>query len=59
MPDENRTEGRVVEIATVVKEVPTRCFLVTLAEECQEVKPEEVDMQRLRHDNRAKLQRID
>lgn len=32
MPNENRTRGRVVTIATVVKAVPTRCFLVTFEE---------------------------
>lgn len=47
MPDENRTEGRVVEIASVVKAVPTRCFLVTFDEEFRELKPE-VDIHRLR-----------
>ena len=47
MPDENRTEGRVVEIARVVKAVTTRCFLVTLDEEYHQLRPE-VDVQRLR-----------
>jgi hypothetical protein len=47
MRDENRTEGRVVPLASVVKAVPTRCFLVPVEEECREVKPE-VDMRHLR-----------
>ena len=47
MAEENRTEGRVVPIATVVKAISTRCFLVPFNEECRELKPE-VDIQRLR-----------
>lgn len=46
MPDENRTEGRVVAIAQVIKAVPTRCFLVTFEEECRELRPE-IDPRRL------------
>lgn len=38
MPDENRTEGRVVAITRVIKEVPTRCFLITFGEAFHEIK---------------------
>lgn len=47
MEGKNRTAGRVVPIARVVKDVPTRCFVVPFNEECREVKPE-IDIPRLR-----------
>jgi len=47
MTEANRTEGRVVPIATVVKAIPTRCFLVPFDEECREVKAA-IDIQQLR-----------
>jgi hypothetical protein len=47
MPNENRTQGRVVKIATVVKAVPTRCFLVTFDERFHPFR-QPIDMQRLR-----------
>lgn len=47
MPDANRTEGMVVEIATVVKDVPADCFLLTFEGKCRRLKPS-VDLARLR-----------
>lgn len=47
MPDHNRTAGRIVPIATVIRSVPTRCFVVPHEEECREVRPT-INVRRLR-----------
>jgi len=47
MADENRTEGWVVEIATVVNHTPTECFLLTFDGVCRRLKPN-VAIERLR-----------
>lgn len=39
LPDANRTEGRVVAIATVVRQVPTECFLLPFEGECCPLAP--------------------
>lgn len=47
MREENRTEGVLVAIATVVNHVFTECFLLTFEGACRQLKPE-VNIQRLR-----------
>ena len=47
MREKNRTEGVLVEIATVVSHVPTECFLLTFEGTCQRLPPT-VDIQQLR-----------
>ncbi len=46
LPEKNRTEGRLVTIADVVRNVPTECFLLTFQGQCRRLKPE-VDMEQL------------
>ncbi|MGH2508418.1 MAG: hypothetical protein ACRDHZ_13615 [Ktedonobacteraceae bacterium] len=47
MRDENRTEGVLVAIATVICHIPTECFLLTFEGTYQKLK-RDIDIQRLR-----------
>ena len=40
MPGANRTEGRLVAIATVVKQIRSECFLLPFEGRCQKLPPE-------------------
>lgn len=48
MPDENRTEGRLVSIAKVIQAVHTRCFVVTVHEAYHEIREVPANVEHLR-----------